>query len=122
MRPLLSILLACSLLSAAGQQTGPVPDAAAPPPVQVHGLVTDSLTGKPVYDCLVGYYTMDGKRQAINPVNSDGRYALFVPPDTPFELRIEQENGYLERRLPLLALPPGSGPLRQDIRLQPKPH
>lgn len=120
MRPLLTILLACALITAVGQQTDPVPDATAPPLVQIHGLVTDSLTGKPVYDCLVGYYTFDGKRQAINPVNSDGLYALFIPAGTPFELRIEQENGYRERRLRLPALPPGNGPFRQDIQLLPK--
>ncbi|HRQ84700.1 MAG TPA: hypothetical protein PLV70_06265 [Flavobacteriales bacterium] len=59
--------------------------------VQLVGQVTDSLSGKPVYDCLVGYYDREGQRRSITPVNSDGRYAMFIPATEPFELRVERE-------------------------------
>lgn len=96
------------------------PAAAKAPLVQVVGTVTDSLTGKPVYDCLVGYYTTDGKRRAVTPVNADGLYALFVAAGQPFELRVELENGYLDRRRTVPPIPPGTTSFRQDLALMPK--
>lgn len=92
-----------------------------PPLVQVYGSVTDSRTGKPVYDCLVAYYTLDGKRGSINPVNSDGRYSMFIPSGRPFELRVEQENGYSDLVQPMEAIPAGTSGHRQDLQLHPKP-
>jgi hypothetical protein len=97
-----------------------VPPKGSPKRVQLFGLVTDSLTGKPVYDCLVEYYGRDGQRRSISSVNSDGRYAMFIPANEPFELRVEKENGYVnfQRRVP--PVPEGTAQLRMDLVLHPK--
>lgn len=88
--------------------------------VQVFGTVTDSLTGKPVYDCLVAYYDLEGNRRSVSSVNSDGHYAMFIPAHIPFELRVEREDGYkdLGRRAPVI--PQGVQEFRFDLVLQPK--
>lgn len=118
MRSLVVLLLAWSVLPVLAQDEPP-----APPPalVQVYGQVDDSLTGKPVYECLVGYYGRDGVRHGITPVNSDGRYSLFVPAGIPFQLGVEQENGYHDLRMAMPAITPGADATRQDLRLRPKP-
>ncbi len=87
--------------------------------LQVHGTVTDSVSGKPVYDCLVEQYDLDGKRWALTPVNSDGRYALYIPAEQPFELRIVRENGYRAFRRVLPGSRPGAKELKVDLRLIP---
>lgn len=87
--------------------------------VQLQGTVTDSLSGKPVYDCLVEHYDLEGKRWALTPVNSDGRYAMFIPAEQPFELRIVRENGYRELRRALPGSQPGAKVLKVDLRLMP---
>lgn len=94
--------------------------AAPPPMVQVFGSVTDSVSGKPVYDSLVEFYDAAEVRKAVSSVNADGRYALFIPAGKPFELRITKENGYHELRKPLPTIPPGTAQWRQDLVLQPK--
>lgn len=99
----------------------PVPPQGSPARVQLVGTVTDSLTGKPVYDCLVEYYGTDGLRYSIASVNSDGRYAMFVPAGKSFELRIIKEDGYKDLRQPMDALAEGLGQRRQDLLLQPRP-
>lgn len=117
---LLSVLLFPALPLAA-QQT--VAGPAAKPSgerIQLIGTVTDQLTGKPVYDCLVGYYNVDGKRLMVTPVNSDGQYALFIPAQVPFELRVEQENGYLDLHQQVVELPQGRPQPRFDLQLQPR--
>ncbi len=88
--------------------------------VQVFGTVTDSITGKPVYDCLVAYYDLEGDRRSVSSVNSDGQYAMFIPVHIPFELRIEREDGYidLEKRAP--KVPKGVKQFRFDLVLRPK--
>ncbi|HRO39495.1 MAG: hypothetical protein M9900_05450 [Flavobacteriales bacterium] len=88
--------------------------------VQLVGQVTDSLSGKPVYDCLVGYYDREGQRRSITPVNSDGRYAMFIPATEPFELRVERENGYVEMHRKGPAIPLGTPQYRMDLVLRPK--
>ncbi len=97
-----------------------VPPQDSPDRVQVFGIVTDSITGKPVYDCLVEYYNMAGERLSISSVNSDGRYAMYIPAHLPFELRIERENGYAELRVRAPEIPEGSEPFRLDLVLKPK--
>lgn len=87
--------------------------------VQVQGFVSDSLTGKPVYDCLVEYYTIEGQRKAVSSVNEDGRYSMFIPVGKPFELRITKENGYCEMRRNVEAVPFGVKEFRKDLYLQP---
>ncbi len=88
--------------------------------VQVFGTVTDSLTGKPIYDCLVAYYDLEGTRRSVSSVNSDGQYAMFLPAHIPFELRIEREDGYkdLGKRAP--AIPKGMKQFRFDLVMRPK--
>ena len=88
--------------------------------VQVFGTVTDSITGKPVYDCLVEYYDMAGERLSISSVNSDGRYAMYIPALVPFELRIERENGYADLRVRAPEIPEGMDQFRLDLVLMPK--
>lgn len=111
-------LLIAGALSA--QQGRPSAKDTSKPLVQLQGMVTDSITGKPVYDSLVGFYSLDGKRWAITPVNSDGLYSLFIPAGIPFELRVEQENGYREMRRKGAPIPAGSTGARLDLALQPK--
>ena len=48
------------------------------PMVQVVGVVTDVTTGKPIMECLVEQFDKAGKRWALVPTNSEGRYAIFV--------------------------------------------
>lgn len=97
-----------------------VPPKGSPDRVQLFGYVTDSLTGKPVYDCLVEYYGRDGQRRSISSVNSDGRYAMFIPARTPFELRVEKENGYFNFQRRVLPIAEGTSQLRMDLVLRPK--
>lgn len=97
-----------------------VPPKGSPERVQLFGTVSDSLTGKPVYDCLVGYYSPDGVRKAVAPTNSLGRYALFVPAGMPFELRVEKEDGYLPMGHQIPAIAPGTPQFHQDLLLQPQ--
>ena len=88
--------------------------------VQVYGSVTDSLTGKPVYDSLVEYYTADGKRKAVCSVNSDGTYAMFIPSGRTFTLRIVKENGYRSMSCTVAAIPYGIKQFRRNLLLQPR--
>ncbi len=97
-----------------------VPPQGSPERVQIFGNVTDSITGKPVYDCLVEYYDMAGERRSISSVNSDGRYALYIPAQVPFELRIERENGYADLRKQAPVIPEGAEQFRMDLVLMPK--
>ena len=87
--------------------------------VQVFGTLTDSITGKPVYECMVEHYDLTGKRWSVTTVNADGRYALFIPTGVPFELRVTKENGYLEMSHREKAVPPGTKQIRVDLKLQP---
>ena len=87
--------------------------------VQVYGTLTDSITGKPVYECMVEHYDLSGKRWSVTTVNADGRYALFIPTGVPFELRVTQENGYLEMSHREKAVPPGTKQMRVDLKLKP---
>lgn len=87
-----------------------------PPLVQVSGMVTDSATGRPVYDCLVEHYDLAGKRWAVITTNTEGRYAAFVPAGTSFELRIVDENGYAPLLQRVEAIAPGTT-ATQDLRL-----
>jgi|GEM_PF-658631 len=87
--------------------------------VQVFGTLTDSVTGKPVYECMVEHYDLTGKRWSVTTVNADGQYALFIPTGVPFELRVTKENGYLEMSHREKAVPPGTKQLRVDLKLQP---
>ncbi|MCC6839215.1 MAG: hypothetical protein IT230_03570 [Flavobacteriales bacterium] len=121
MRPWLLFTLLLPALPLTAQQNGPLPAGkTAGQRIQLIGSVTDQLTGKPVYDCLVGYYNADGKRLMVTPVNSDGQYALFIPDRLPFELRVEQENGYLDLHRQVMALPEGDPQPRIDLHLQPR--
>ena len=115
---LLFLLLACGLHAQKPQLEVP-PDSSADR-VQVFGTVTDSLSGKPVYDCLVAYYDLEGNRRSVSSVNSDGQYAMFIPAHIPFELRIEREDGYkdLGRRAPVI--PKGVKQFRFDLVMRPK--
>ena len=88
--------------------------------VQVHGTVTDSLTGKPVYASLVEHYDLSGKRWAVTTVNSDGRYAIFVPTGLPFEIRVTKENGYVDLHHRAAAIPAGTEQFELDLVLRPK--
>lgn len=114
----LFLFLACGLHAQKPQLDVP-PDSSADR-VQVFGTVTDSLTGKPVYDCLVAYYDLEGDRRSVSSVNSDGQYAMFIPAHIPFELRIEREDGYkdLGRRAPVI--PKGVKQFRFDLMMRPK--
>jgi hypothetical protein len=85
--------------------------------IQVFGTVTDAATGKPVYECLVEHYDLSGKRWSVTTVNSDGRYAMFIPADTPFELRVIRENGYQELDQRMAAIKAGTGTFRKDLKL-----
>lgn len=117
--PLFFLLLAATTLRA--QHPGlHLPPNGSPQRSQLSGLVTDSTTGKPVYDCLVGYYDASGKRLSITSVNSDGRYAMFIPSGVPYELRVERENGYVELRRPMPPVPTGQALLLQNLALLPK--
>lgn len=111
-------LLVCSLHAQRPHLAVP-PDSSADR-VQVFGTVKDSLTGKPVYDCLVAYYDLQGERRSVSSVNSDGYYAMFIPAHLPFELRIEREDGYkdLGRRAPVI--PNGVKQFRLDLVMLPK--
>lgn len=88
--------------------------------VQVYGTVIDGISGKPVYDCLVEYYTNNGERKSVSSVNADGRYAMFIPAGKSFELRVTRENGYLEMRQTVQAVPYGVKQFRKDLFLQPR--
>ena len=88
--------------------------------VQVNGFVSDTISGKPVYDCLVEYYTAEGERKAVSSVNADGLYGMFIPTGTDFELRITRENGYCELRRSVKAVPYGMREFRLDLYLQPR--
>lgn len=90
------------------------------PRVQVFGTVVDSITGKPVYACTVEHHDLDGKRWSLTSVNSDGRYAMFVPADEPFELWVVRENGYKELHQRFAAVPAGTATFEADLRLAPK--
>jgi hypothetical protein len=92
-------------------------DDAATERVQVFGTVTDSATGKPVYECMVEHYDLAGKRWSVTTVNSDGRYSLFIPTGYPFELRITRENGYREMRKRMEAVPKGTKQFLLDLQL-----
>lgn len=87
--------------------------------VQVFGTLTDSITGKPVYECMIEHYDLTGKRWSVTTVNADGRYALFIPTGVPFELRVTQENGYLEMSHKEKAVPAGTKQLEVDLKLRP---
>ncbi len=86
--------------------------------IQVFGTVIDSTTGKPVLEVTVEQYDLDGKRWSLTVSNSDGNYALFVPTNAVFELRVVKENGYkpfflkVDQRL--------GSELHQDLYLVPK--
>ncbi len=97
-----------------------VPPKGSPDRVQLVGMVTDSLTGKPVYDCLVAYYSLDGERRSFSSVNSDGLYSMFIPANAPFELRVEKEDGYHDLRIAVPAIAEGKAERRLNLRLQPK--
>ena len=97
-----------------------VPPKGSPDRVQLMGTITDSMTGKPVYDCLVAYYGRDGERRSISSVNSDGLYSMYIPAHDPFELRVERENGYLDLRKRAPEIPQGAKQFRFDLVLQPK--
>lgn len=90
------------------------------PRVQVTGVVTDARTGKPVYYCLVEHYDLAGKRWSLTTVNSEGRYAMFVPAGEPFELRIVDENGYEPLAQHCRAAPPNAVSYRKDLKLVPR--
>lgn len=111
MRRAFTILLTLAALHAVAQT---------PAQVQLYGAVADSITGKPLYDCLVGYYNLQGERLSITPVNSEGIYALFIPTGTAFELRIELENGYREMRKTVPPIAEGVAEYRLDLLLQAK--
>lgn len=96
-----------------------VPPKGSPDRVQLVGTVTDSLTGKPVYDCLVAYYGVDGQRRSISSVNSDGLYSMFIPAHEPFELRVEKEDGYRDLHKAIPAIAEGKAELRLDLVLRP---
>lgn len=117
--PVLFLLLAPTLLRAQHPHLD-LPPSGSPQRIQLFGMVTDSLTRKPVYDCLVGYYDASGKRLSITSVNSDGRFALFIPAGVPYELRVERENGYVELHRAMPPAPNGLALLRQDLVLLPK--
>lgn len=87
--------------------------------VQVFGSLTDSITGKPVYECMVEHYDLSGKRWSVTTVNADGNYALFIPTGVPFVLRVTQENGYLSMSHREQAVPPGTKQIRVDLKLRP---
>lgn len=109
MRSLLLLTLLCSVMSVKGQDV---------PRVQVYGTVTDSLSGKAVYTT-IEHYDLAGKRWALTETNSEGRYALFVPANEPFELRVTPLPGERELRRTMAALPPSARTFRLDLRLRP---
>jgi len=90
------------------------------PRVQVYGSVTDSLSGRTVHTT-VEHYDLHGKRWALTEVNSDGRYALFLPAGEPFELRVAPLPGQVELRRTMPAVPAGARTFRLDLRLKPVP-
>ncbi|MCB9170050.1 MAG: hypothetical protein H6594_06845 [Flavobacteriales bacterium] len=85
--------------------------------VQVYGRVIDKVTRGAVY-ATVEHYDTAGKRWSLTEVNSDGRYALFLPCDAPFELRIT-ENGYRPFVLGFEAVPCGTTTFEADLMLTP---
>lgn len=97
-----------------------LPPEGSPERLQIFGTVTDSITGKPVYDCLVEYHDIAGERLSFSPVNSDGIYSMFIPAHVPFELRIAHENGYAELRKSAPAIPEGLARFRFDLVLRPE--
>lgn len=88
--------------------------------VQVFGTVTDAVTGKPVYECLVEHYDAAGKRWSVTTVNSEGNYSLFLPTGEPFELRVTRENGYEELRQRNKAVRKGTKTFEMPLKLKPK--
>jgi hypothetical protein len=88
--------------------------------VQVFGSVTDAVTGKPVYECLVEHYDAAGKRWSVTTVNSEGLYALFIPTGEPFELRVIRENGYEELRQRNKPVRSGTKTFELPLKLTPK--
>lgn len=109
MRSVLLFLLLCFGLSVHAQEK---------PRVQVYGTVTDSLSGRPVYTT-IEHYDLAGERWALTETNSEGRYALFVPAEVPFELRVVPLPGRSELRHTLPALPASARTFRLDLRLRP---
>lgn len=86
--------------------------------VQVHGLVVNAATDRPVLEALVEWYDADGKRQAVNQTNSEGAYAFFIATTGDLELRVV-ENGFVDfsERLHVDA---GESAREFTIRLVPK--
>jgi hypothetical protein len=89
--------------------------------VQLFGAVTDAVTGKPVYECLVEHYDVAGKRWAVTTVNSDGLYAIFIPTGEQFELRVTRENGYEPLSVRHKAIKRGTKTFELPLQLTPKP-
>ena len=87
--------------------------------IQVFGTVTDSLTGRPIYEATVEHYDLKGKRWSLTQ-NSDGRYALFIPAGKDFELRIVRENGYQNVSKRVKAAPKGQATYEVDLVMRPK--
>lgn len=87
--------------------------------VQLHGIVVNATTGKPVLEALVEHYDASGQRQAITQSNSEGHYALFVSANWPIELRVD-ENGYAPYREKDIIFEPGESAREHDLRLVPK--
>lgn len=88
--------------------------------VQVFGAVIGKDTGKPVYDCTVEHHDPTGKRWSFTMVNSDGRYAMFIPTGEAFDLWVVRENGYKELRQHFEPIPPGTATFEADLSLEPK--
>lgn len=88
--------------------------------VQVFGSVIGKDTGKPVYDCTVEHHDSTGKRWSFTMVNSDGRYAMFIPTGVAFELWVVRENGYKEFRERFGPIPAGTATFEADLSLEPK--
>ncbi len=86
--------------------------------IQIFGTVIDSTTGEPVLEVTVEQYDLDGKRWSLTVSNSEGKYALFVPANTVFELRVVKENGY--KPFFLKVDPRLGSELHQDLYLEPK--
>ncbi|MCB0792722.1 MAG: hypothetical protein H6595_09175 [Flavobacteriales bacterium] len=88
-----------------------------PARVQVHGRVIVAGTGQVVY-ATVEHYDLEGKRWSLTEVNSDGRFALFLPCDVPFELRVT-ENGFVPLTEQHPAVPCGTATFEADLELTP---
>ncbi len=106
------------LLLAFGLLLGGLAAAQGPARVQVHGTVTDSLSGRPVFTT-VEHYDLQGKRWALTEVNGDGHYALFVPAGQAFELRVVPLPGQQELRRCVQPLDSAARTFRLDLRLRP---